>query len=114
LPYSNCGSGNLKIKFIPSTSHCKINQYLKVDGIAAAAGCQLVAMCDIVVASTNATFSTPGVNLGLFCSTPGVAVARSIPMKLASYMLYTGLPITAEEAFKAGLVSRVVAAENLG
>nr|CAH0109740.1 unnamed protein product [Daphnia galeata] len=92
---------------------CPIPIVAQVDGIAAAAGCQLVAMCDIVVASTNATFSTPGVNLGLFCSTPGVAVARSIPMKLASYMLYTGLPITAEEAFKAGLVSRVVAAENL-
>jgi hypothetical protein len=65
LLYSNCGSGNLKIKFI--SSHCKINEYesisCKVDGIAAAAGCQLVAMCDIVVTSNNATFSTPGVNL---------------------------------------------------
>jgi enoyl-CoA hydratase/carnithine racemase len=71
-------------------------------------------MCDIVVASTNATFSTPGINLGLFCSTPGVAVARAIPMKLASYMLFTGLPLSAEEALKAGLVSRVVPAENLG
>lgn len=88
--------------------------YSQVDGIAAAAGCQLVAMCDVVVASSHSTFSTPGVNLGLFCSTPGVAVARSVPMKVASYMLYTGLPITAEEALKAGLVSRVVPPEQLG
>ncbi|XP_059353353.1 enoyl-CoA hydratase domain-containing protein 3, mitochondrial-like isoform X2 [Daphnia carinata] len=92
---------------------CPVPVVAKVDGIAAAAGCQLVAMCDIVVASSHSTFSTPGVNLGLFCSTPGVAVARSIPMKLASYMLYTGLPISADEALKAGLVSRVVKAEQL-
>ncbi|XP_046443963.1 enoyl-CoA hydratase domain-containing protein 3, mitochondrial-like [Daphnia pulex] len=92
---------------------CPIPIVAQVDGIAAAAGCQLVAMCDIVVASTNATFSTPGINLGLFCSTPGVAVARAIPMKLASYMLFTGLPLSAEEALKAGLVSRVVPAENI-
>ncbi|KAI9552519.1 hypothetical protein GHT06_022885 [Daphnia sinensis] len=92
---------------------CPVPIVAKVDGIAAAAGCQLIAMCDIVVASSNSMFSTPGVNLGLFCSTPGVAVARSIPMKLASYMLYTGLPISAEEALKAGLVSRVVKAEQL-
>lgn len=92
---------------------CPVPIVAKVDGIAAAAGCQLVAMCDIVVASSTSMFSTPGVNLGLFCSTPGVAIARSIPMKLASYMLYTGLPISAEEALKAGLVSRVVKADQL-
>lgn len=71
-------------------------------------------MCDIVVASSISSFSTPGVNLGLFCSTPGVAVVRSTPMKIASYMLFTGLPINAEEALKAGLVSRVVEEEHLG
>lgn len=71
-------------------------------------------MCDIVVASSNSSFSTPGVQLGLFCSTPGVAVARSVPMKTASYMLYTGLPIMAEDALKAGLVSKVVSPEQLG
>ena len=73
-----------------------------------------MAMCDVVVASNHSTFSTPGINLGLFCSTPGVAVARSVPMKMASYMLYTGLPITAEEALMAGLVSRVVPSDQLG
>ena len=85
-----------------------------MDGVAAAAGCQVLAMCDIVMASSRSTFSTPGVNLGLFCSTPGVAVARSVPMKTAAYMLYTGLPITADEAFNAGLVSKVVPTDKLG
>lgn len=85
-----------------------------MDGVAAAAGCQMVAMCDIVMASSRSTFSTPGVSLGLFCSTPGVAVARSVPMKTASYMLYTGLPITADEALTAGLISKVVAVDQLG
>lgn len=71
-------------------------------------------MCDVVVASSRSTFSTPGVSLGLFCSTPGVAVARSVPQKVAAYMLYTGLSITAHEALTAGLVSRVVEADMLG
>ena len=74
----------------------------------------MVAMCDIVLASSRSTFSTPGVTLGLFCSTPGVAVARSVLLKTAAYMLYTGLPITAEDALRAGLVSRVVPHEELG
>ena len=71
-------------------------------------------MCDIVIASSRSSFSTPGVSRGLFCSTPGVAVARSVPLKIASLMLYTGLPLNAEEALNAGLVSKVVPQENLG
>lgn len=73
----------------------------------------MVAMCDVVVASDRSTFSTPGVNLGFFCSTPGVAVARAVPAKTAAYMLYTGLPLTADEALAAGLVSRVVPVDRL-
>lgn len=92
---------------------CPVPVVAKVDGVAAAAGAQLIATCDIVIASARSTFSTPGVSLGLFCSTPGVAVARAVPLKMANYMLYTGLPITANEAISAGLVSRVVAAEDL-
>ena len=73
----------------------------------------MVGMTDIVVASTRSSFSTPGVSLGLFCSTPGVAVVRSVPSKVAAYMLYTGLPISASEALAAGLVSRVVPTEDI-
>lgn len=85
----------------------------QVRGIAAAAGCQLVASCDIVVASEKSTFSTPGATVGLFCSTPGVAVARAVPRKMASYMLLTGIPISADEALKCGLVSKVVPEDQL-
>jgi len=88
--------------------------WYKVDGVAAAAGCQLVAMCDIVLASSRSLFSTPGVSLGLFCSTPGVAVARAVPAKTASLMLYTGQPITADTALTAGLVSKIVPHDQLG
>ncbi|XP_052889096.1 enoyl-CoA hydratase domain-containing protein 3, mitochondrial [Anopheles moucheti] len=80
----------------------------KVDGLAAAAGCQLVASCDMAVCSDTSTFSTPGASFGIFCSTPGIAVVRSIPRMRAAYMLFTGLPITANEALEAGLVSKVV------
>jgi len=95
-------------RFMELLIQCPIPIVAKVDGVAAAAGCQLVAMCDIVMASSRSSFSTPGVTRGLFCSTPGVAVARSVPLKTASLMLYTGLPLTAESALTAGLVSRVV------
>uniref|UniRef100_A0A1B6KVJ5 Enoyl-CoA hydratase domain-containing protein 3, mitochondrial n=2 Tax=Graphocephala atropunctata TaxID=36148 RepID=A0A1B6KVJ5_9HEMI len=84
-----------------------------VDGLAAAAGCQLVAQCDISLCTPNSTFSTPGASFGLFCSTPGIAVARTVNRKMALRMLLTGLPITAEEAYLAGLVSKVVMAESL-
>jgi enoyl-CoA hydratase/carnithine racemase len=79
-----------------------------VEGPAAAAGCQLVASCDLVVASASAKFSTPGVQIGLFCSTPMVALTRNIPRKNAMHMLLTGEPITADEAARLGLVNRVV------
>ncbi|XP_055599365.1 enoyl-CoA hydratase domain-containing protein 3, mitochondrial [Uranotaenia lowii] len=85
----------------------------RVDGLAAAAGCQLVASCDMLVCSDRSSFSTPGASFGIFCSTPGIAVARAIPRMKASYMLFTGLPISAEEALTAGMVSKVVPAEQL-
>ncbi|XP_021571576.1 enoyl-CoA hydratase domain-containing protein 3, mitochondrial [Carlito syrichta] len=79
-----------------------------VNGLATAAGCQLVASCDIAMASDKASFATPGVNVGLFCSTPGVALGRAVPRKVALQMLFTGEPISAQEALLHGLVSRVV------
>ncbi|EAT36153.1 AAEL011736-PA [Aedes aegypti] len=85
----------------------------KVDGLAAAAGCQLVASCDMVVCSEKSTFSTPGASFGIFCSTPGIAVARAVPRMKASYMLFTGLPISAQEALESGLVSKVVPSDKL-
>lgn len=76
--------------------------------MATAAGCQLVASCDLIVASEDATFATPGVKIGLFCSTPAVALARVLPMKKAMEMLLTGEPITASEALRLGMVNQVV------
>ncbi|KAK3558228.1 hypothetical protein QTP86_013976 [Hemibagrus guttatus] len=84
-----------------------------VNGIATAAGCQLVASCDIAVATDKSSFATPGVNVGLFCSTPGVAIGRAVPRKVAMEMLFTGRPITAQEALLHGLVSKVVREECL-
>ena len=81
-----------------------------VQGIATAAGCQLVASCDLAVASEAAGFATPGVDIGLFCSTPMVALTRNIPRKQAMEMLLTGEPISAATAKNIGLVNRVVAA----
>ena len=85
----------------------------KVDGMATAAGCQLVAACDLVVASECATFATPGVKIGLFCSTPMVELTRSIGRKRALEMLLTGKPIDAQTGAEWGLVNRVVAREKL-
>ena len=85
----------------------------QVQGLATAAGCQLVATCDLAVASESAFFATPGVQIGLFCTTPGVAVARAVMPKKAMEMLLTGTPITAQEALEYGLISRVVPAEEL-
>jgi enoyl-CoA hydratase/carnithine racemase len=79
-----------------------------VQGTATAAGCQLIATCDLAVASTAATFATPGVNIGLFCSTPMVALARNVARKHAMEMLLTGDPISADEALRIGLVNRLV------
>lgn len=80
----------------------------EVEKVATAAGCQLVATCDLVVASTEATFATPGVRIGLFCSTPMVALTRAIGRKRAMEMLLTGEPIDAQTAASWGLVNRVV------
>jgi enoyl-CoA hydratase/carnithine racemase len=85
----------------------------RVQGAAAAAGCQLVAQCDLAVASEAARFTTPGVTWGFFCSTPGVAVGRNISRKRAMEMLLTGELIDAHKALEWGLVNRVVAAASL-
>jgi enoyl-CoA hydratase/carnithine racemase len=85
----------------------------KVEGIATAAGCQLVAACDLAVAGEGARFATPGVNIGLFCSTPMVPLSRAIGRKRALEMLLTGQPIDAATALEWGLVNRVVPAERL-
>ncbi len=80
-----------------------------VQGVASAAGCQLVASCDLAVASTAAKFATPGVDIGLFCSTPMVALSRNVARKHAMEMLLTGDMVTAEDAARIGLVNHVVA-----
>jgi enoyl-CoA hydratase/carnithine racemase len=85
----------------------------RVQGIATAAGCQLVAMCDLAVASADARFAVSGVNLGLFCSTPGVALSRNLSRKAAFEMLVTGGFIDAEQARAKGLVNRVAEPERL-
>jgi enoyl-CoA hydratase/carnithine racemase len=85
----------------------------RVHGIATAAGCQLVSMCDLAVAVESAKFAMPGVNIGVFCSTPAVGVARNIGRKHAMEMLITGVPIDAQTALNWGLVNRVVPADTL-
>jgi enoyl-CoA hydratase/carnithine racemase len=85
----------------------------RVQGVATAAGCQLVAACDLAVAAEGATFATPGVKIGLFCTTPMVPLVRAIPPKSALEMLLTGKPISARRAYELGLVNRVVPAEEL-
>jgi enoyl-CoA hydratase/carnithine racemase len=85
----------------------------RVQGAAAAAGCQLVAQCDLAVASDGARFTTPGVTWGFFCSTPGVAVARNISRKRAMEMLLTGDLVDAKKALEWGLVNAVVPADQL-
>jgi enoyl-CoA hydratase/carnithine racemase len=85
----------------------------RVHGIATAAGCQLVSMCDLAVASENASFALPGVNIGVFCSTPAVGVARNVGRKRAMEMLLTGQLFDAKTALAWGLVNRVVSADEL-
>ncbi len=85
----------------------------QVQALATAAGCQLVASCDLAVASSEARFATPGVNIGLFCSTPMVALSRAVPRKAAMEMLLTGEAVGAEEAKRLGLINRVVAPADL-
>ena len=86
----------------------------EVQGLAYAAGCQLVASCDLAFAADTATFCTPGVNIGLFCSTPMVALSRNVVPKHAMEMLLTGEAISAAEAQRIGLVNRAVPANALG
>lgn len=85
----------------------------QVHGVATAAGCQLVATCDMAVATETARFATPGVRIGLFCSTPMVALTRAVGRKLAMEMLVTGRMIFADEALRHGLVNRVVPEREL-
>jgi enoyl-CoA hydratase/carnithine racemase len=85
----------------------------RVHGIATAAGCQLVASCDLAVAAADARFATPGVNIGLFCSTPMVALSRAVGRKAAMEMLLTGDLISAEQAKAFGLINRIVPAAEL-
>ena len=85
----------------------------QVQGIATAAGCQLVAMCDLAVAASDARFAVSGVNLGLFCATPSVALSRNLGRKAAFEMLVTGEFISAEQAKEKGLINRVVLSERL-
>lgn len=86
----------------------------QVHGIATAAGCQLVATCDLAVCADDARFATPGVNIGLFCSTPMVALSRAVPRKAAMEMLLLGEPIDAAEALRIGLVNQVVPGDDIG
>ncbi|MDA9295647.1 enoyl-CoA hydratase [Burkholderiales bacterium] len=85
----------------------------KVHGIATAAGCQLVGTCDLAIASNQAQFATSGINYGLFCSTPAVAVSRNINRKKAAELLFTGEFIDAQTAASLGLINKAVAIENL-
>lgn len=85
----------------------------QVHGVATAAGCQLVATCDLAIASENAWFATPGVKIGFFCSTPGVAVGRAVSRKKAMEMLLTGDAVSAAEAVAIGLINKVVPSDQL-
>jgi enoyl-CoA hydratase/carnithine racemase len=84
-----------------------------IEGVATAAGCQIVATCDLAVAADTATFSTPGVNIGLFCSTPMVALSRNVPRKRAMEMLLLGEAMSAQDAANFGLINRVVSKDQV-
>jgi enoyl-CoA hydratase/carnithine racemase len=99
--FDQCGRMMLSLQRLP------VPVLARVQGIATAAGCQLVAMCDLAVASSEAKFAVSGVNLGLFCSTPSVALARNLSRKAAFEMLVTGDFISASQALEKGLVNRV-------
>lgn len=105
--FSACAELMLTIQRIPQPVIAQVH------GLATAAGCQLVATCDLAVASEEAMFATPGVKIGLFCSTPMVALTRAVDRKTAMKMLLTGEPIPATEARTQGLVSHVVPAADL-
>jgi enoyl-CoA hydratase/carnithine racemase len=105
--FAQCSAVMLAIQRLP------VPVIARVQGLATAAGCQLVAMCDLAIASRDARFAVSGVNVGLFCSTPGVALSRNVPRKTAFEMLVTGDFISAEEACTKGLINRVAAPETL-
>ena len=105
--FAQCAEMMLGIQRLP------VPVIARVQGIATAAGCQLVAMCDLAVASSTAKFAVSGVNLGLFCSAPGVALSRNILRKAAFEMLVTGEFISAQEAKARGLVNRVAEPKQL-
>lgn len=105
--FAQCGT------MMMSVQRLAVPVIARVQGIATAAGCQLVAMCDLAVASSEARFAVSGVNLGLFCSTPSVALSRNLQRKAAFEMLVTGDFITASEALDKGLVNRVAVPEKL-
>lgn len=100
-------------KLMLSIQHMPQPVIARVQGMATAAGCQLVAMCDLAVASEEARFAVSGVNYGLFCSTPSVGLTRNVPRKQAMEMLLTGEFIDAQTACERGLVNRVVPSERL-
>jgi len=105
--FAQCSRTMLRIRQMPQPV------IARVQGFATAAGCQLVAACDLAVAVDTAQFATPGVKIGLFCTTPMVPLVRSVPPKVAMEMLLTGQPINAERALAVGLINRVVAEEEL-
>jgi enoyl-CoA hydratase/carnithine racemase len=105
--FTQCSDVMLAIQKLP------VPVIARVQGIATAAGCQLVAMCDLAVASSAAKFAVSGVNLGLFCSAPGVALSRNLLRKAAFEMLVTGEFINAEEAKARGLINRVAEPDQL-
>ncbi|CAN5917452.1 enoyl-CoA hydratase [soil metagenome] len=104
---TRCSAMMMSIKHLPQPV------IAKVQAIATAAGCQLVAACDLAIASSDATFATSGINNGLFCGTPSVAVGRNVGSKRALDMLFTGQAIDAATALRDGLVSRVTAPDKL-
>lgn len=105
--FDRCGAMMLALHRLP------VPVIARVHGLATAAGCQLVALCDLAVAADTATFATSGINVGLFCATPSVPLSRNLPRKKAFELLVTGDFIDAQTAMAQGLVNRVVPAQTL-
>ncbi len=105
--FAQCTAVMLSIQRLP------VPVIARVQGLATAAGCQLVAMCDLAVASNEARFAVSGINVGLFCATPGVALSRNVPRKAAFEMLVTGEFVSAEDARVLGLVNKVTSPDLL-
>lgn len=105
--FAQCSRMMLSLQALP------VPVIAQVNGVATAAGCQLVGMCDLAVASNTSRFAVSGINLGLFCATPSVALTRNLPRKAAFEMLMTGNFITADEALNKGLINAVVEPQDL-